>query len=111
MPLAALRPCGKPGCRELVGRGRCAAHQGRLPEYRGSAASRGYGRRWRRWRAAFLSDHPLCVDPYGAHAVPVPASVVDHIQPHGGDQAAFWAPDNLQSLCVRCHGRKTRKES
>lgn len=28
---------------------------------------------------------------------------VDHIQPHKGDEALFWAEDNLQTLCAHCH--------
>lgn len=31
--------------------------------------------------------------------------VADHIQPHKGDPALFWDPDNLQTLCQPCHDR------
>lgn len=110
MPQAALRPCTQPGCPALVPRGRCGAHQARTSDLRGSAASRGYDRQWRRWRESHLRENPICVDPYRQHIRPVVATVVDHIQPHCGDQATFWAPDNFQSLCARCHGHKTREE-
>jgi 5-methylcytosine-specific restriction protein A len=31
------------------------------------------------------------------------AAVVDHIRPHGGNEALFWDAGNLQSLCKRHH--------
>ncbi|HHR5499154.1 TPA: HNH endonuclease [Klebsiella pneumoniae] len=33
----------------------------------------------------------------------ISATVVDHIKPHKGDETLFHNPDNLQSLCKRCH--------
>ncbi len=41
----------------------------------------------------------------------VPASVVDHIEPHRGDSALFWDSGNWQALCKRCHdAHKQRQE-
>lgn len=68
---------------------------------RGSAASRGYDRRWRKRRAAYLRQHPLCV------LCARVANVVDHIMPHRGDRLLFDDESNWQSLCKRCHDRKT----
>ncbi|MEP2204764.1 MAG: HNH endonuclease signature motif containing protein [Tateyamaria sp.] len=40
-----------------------------------------------------------------------PATVVDHIIPHRGDEALFNDRNNLQSLCTPCHSRyKQRSE-
>ena len=76
-----------------------------------TAASRGYDARWRRYRAAYLQAHPLCADPFGVHAQPIPpATVVDHIVAHKGDHARFWDPANHQPLCASCHGRKSATE-
>ena len=36
-----------------------------------------------------------------------PATVVDHVIPHRGDQKLFWDEDNWQALCKSCHDRKT----
>ena len=60
--------------------------------------------RWRKYRAAFLSRHPLCVECKRI------AEVVDHITPVrlGGD---FYSPDNHQSMCHRCHNSKSGRES
>jgi len=35
---------------------------------------------------------------------------VDHIRDHKGDWALFTDRDNLQSLCHRCHSRKTMED-
>lgn len=35
---------------------------------------------------------------------------VDHITPHNGDPELFYDLDNLQSLCIECHSRKTATE-
>mgnify|MGYP003152916879 CR=1 FL=1 len=69
---------------------------------RGSAASRGYGSRWRRLRRMVLNRQPLCVR-CGA-----PATDVDHIMPRaaGGDDSF----ENLQGMCKSCHSRKTASE-
>ncbi len=69
---------------------------------RSSSASRGYGHRWREAREGYLSRHPLCV---GCKAVGrVEASVVvDHVQPHRGDQDLFWDEDNWQACCEWHH--------
>lgn len=63
-------------------------------------------KRWRTERAAFLHDHPLCVE-CARHDLIQPASVVDHIDPHGGDETVFWDRSRWQALCASCHGRKT----
>ena len=70
--------------------------------YEGSAASRGYGHRWRKARARYLEKHPLCVKCGEAGHV-VTATVVDHIVPHRGDQQLFWDERNWQPMCATHH--------
>ena len=74
---------------------------------RGTAHRRGYGRRWRRLRDAYLAEHPLC-EVCEANGKLVAADVVDHIQPIrlGGEDE--W--ENLQSLCRSDHAKKTAAE-
>ena len=75
-------------------------------ESRESAAKRGYGRRWRNLRAAYLKSHPLCV--HCAALGDVEASTqVDHVVPRrkGGTDA----DDNLQALCDTHHSQKTAR--
>ena len=68
-----------------------------LDRQRPSAARRGYGPRWRRARAAYLARHPLCVPCEEAGRL-APATVVDHVVPHRGDQKLFWDEANWQAL-------------
>src|SRR5579872_1546117 len=96
MPTRALRICTHPGCRELAAGPRCPKHVTQKPaklydEQRGSAASRGYGRRHERWRKMVLARDPLCMiqklcgrgldRPSEAEHFPAVATVADHVKP------------------------------
>ncbi|MEN3791836.1 HNH endonuclease [Fulvimarina sp. MAC3] len=67
-----------------------------------------YGRRWRTARAAFLSEHPLCTMCAKAGRTE-PATVVDHVVPHKGDEALFWDRSNWQTLCEHHHNSEKAK--
>ena len=69
---------------------------------RAKTAERGYGARWQRYRKHYLADHPLCVYCKRQGRL-TPATVVDHIVPHKGDQALFWNASNHQALCKQHH--------
>jgi len=58
--------------------------------------------RWKRLRAAYLVQHPLC-----ECGCLRPATVVDHKQPHNGDATLAFDWDNLQAMTKPCHDRKT----
>ncbi len=133
------RPCIKAGCRQYAvpGKQRCPEHQAQWEQWqeakrqrwleirnrteeqkkqakiasqqkcdaqRPTPDERGYGSRWRKARQEYLKLNPLCVR-CGA-----PATDVDHIIPHRGNQALFWDVNNWQALCHSCHSRKTQKE-
>jgi 5-methylcytosine-specific restriction enzyme A len=104
MPPRARSLCLRPGCGRLVASGYCEQHRPKYGEWHGL-----YNAQWRRYRAAFLAEHPLCV------ACPLyrltPATVVDHIKPHRGNVDLFWDAGNHQALCKQCHDRKTAKET
>lgn len=115
MPRAAKRPCSKPGCGRLTEAGAyCDQHAGAAKAVaeaaRPSAAKRGYGRKWQAAREAFLADHPTCEMECEAAGIVTPATVVDHIKPHKGDQKLFWSRSNWQAGCKPCHDRKTARE-
>jgi 5-methylcytosine-specific restriction enzyme A len=77
---------------------------------RGTAHQRGYGARWQKARAGWLVAHPLCAACERQGRVTA-ATVVDHVIPHRGDMALFWAAaTNWQSLCKPCHDAKTARE-
>ena len=127
MPQRSFRPCSNPGCSTLTRHGRCGRHrdqqqaEARARDFeRGSSSERGYDRRWRKARDAWLREHPLCGDRDGGQSREhsacaregrvTAAAVVDHVVPHRGDDARFWDRGNWQALCRACHDLKTSAE-
>ncbi|WP_330547708.1 HNH endonuclease [Caminicella sporogenes] len=104
--------CSFPGCPELTEGRYCEKHQ--KEETKKYNRKRKYKKlynssSWQRLRKKVLTKHPLCVECEEKGRL-TPATVVDHIVPHHGNEALFWDEDNLQSLCKSCHDRKTAKE-
>jgi 5-methylcytosine-specific restriction protein A len=97
------RLCLEPRCpNPSVYRGRCPEHS-RTNEHATHRNRHVYNsKRWQLLRRSVLYNQPLCE--CGAIATDV-----DHIIPidKGG---AEYKRDNLQPLCQRCHGQKTRAE-
>ena len=86
---------------------RLKEQRARKPDDRPSAAKRGYGRRWEKIRTLHLAREPLC-RACKAEGQDTAATDVDHIKPKragGTDQE-----ENLQSLCIYHHARKTASE-
>lgn len=113
MPRRPNTPCKHPGCAKLVPYGTmyCEEHRAGHPEVIRSASKRGYNARWRKASKLFLQAHPLCAECMKQNPPRyVKATVVDHIEPHRGDQKLFWDRNNWQPLCKRCHDRKTMTE-
>jgi 5-methylcytosine-specific restriction protein A len=111
MPHRARTPCTFPGCGVLTDHGRCTQHRrqsrAEADARRPSSTARGYGWRWRQYRAQYLRTHPLCVH-CGARHLLTPAMHVDHVEPvDGPDDPRFWDPENHQGLCASCHSIKT----
>lgn len=113
MATKAPTTCNRPGCAGLVRNGVCSAcgprrtHRNRQhDEQRGSAAHRGYDRRWRRVRLMQLRQYPLCTDCNAAGRVTA-ATEVHHIIAvrDGGTNEQ----SNLLSLCKSCHSTRTNR--
>lgn len=113
MPYSAPRECSYPGCRAASPGRFCDKHKRtdrqRHDRERGSAASRGYDSRWRKAREGFLRKHPTCAHCELEGRV-VPATIVDHNEPHRGNRKLFWDRTNWQPLCKMHHDRKTARE-
>lgn len=64
--------------------------------------------RWRRYRKAYLLEHPLCIECAKKDEVKG-ADVLDHIKPIrlGGLQ---YDKANIQPLCNSCHNSKSGRE-
>lgn len=112
MAMKPLRPCRHPGCPALTREGYCPKHKPKWAERRASAE-------YHSWyslpvwtddlRPAQLLREPWCRE-CARHGVRTRATVVDHVTPHRGDWQRFIDPGNHQSLCKRCHDRKTARE-
>lgn len=50
-----------------------------------------------------MAEHPLC-----AFCGKL-SRVLDHIEPHRGNEILFWADSNWAALCVKCHNSTKRK--
>jgi 5-methylcytosine-specific restriction endonuclease McrA len=109
MPIAPPRLCG---CGSIVPAGeRCAcqkagdrARKARHDRHRPTARQRGYNHEWQKARTIFLAAHPHCA------MCGKPATVVDHIRPHRGDDTLFWDRTNWQPLCAVCHNKHKQRE-
>ncbi|MDY3213415.1 HNH endonuclease [Pyramidobacter sp.] len=63
---------------------------------------------WRKLRGAYRRAHPLCEECLREGRTE-PAVIVDHVEEiaDGGDPYDW---DNLRSMCLACHNRKTAAE-
>lgn len=107
------RPCRHPGCPELTRDGWCEKHRPKRSNARKlSAAYHGWYNLpvWKDdLRPAQILREPFCRE-CAKRGVRTRATVADHIKPFRGDWALFVDPANHQSLCERCHNRKTALE-
>jgi 5-methylcytosine-specific restriction endonuclease McrA len=79
---------------------------------RPNATDRGYAsKRWRKFRAVQLLLEPLCRMCQTEGRITA-ADCVDHIRPvRGPDDVRFLDYAAVQSLCNRCHSKKTAREN
>ena len=97
MALKPLRPCRHPGCAALTREGYC-------PKHKPQKAPRRVSAEYHSWYSL-----PIWTDDL-RRGDRIWATVVDHIKPHRGSWPLFIDPANHQSLCKRCHDRKTALE-
>lgn len=76
---------------------------------RGTSAARGYDSVWRRLRRMHLLANPLCVF-CRAKGDTVAATVADHVHTIVDRPDLRLDPDNLQSLCKRCHDSDRQRQ-
>ena len=89
----------------------CPAHKPKADRAQPKAWHRLYKRpEWPRLRADQLTREPFCRE-CAAAGRRVYATEVDHVTPHRGNLRLFLDPENLQSLCHRCHSAKTIREN
>jgi len=115
MPYAPPTVCCWSGCHAKTNKRFCSDHEvqhkretnRRLDAQRGSANQRGYNARWQRASKQFLRrpENALCACGCGH-----PSTVVDHREPHHGNQQLFWDETNWQGMTKSCHDAKTARE-
>ena len=111
MAQAPLRPSSHAGCPVLTREGWCPKHK---PKHKRRVSAEYHG--WYSlpiWtdqlRPEQLLREPFCRE-CAKRGWRTRATVVDHMRPHRGDWELFTDRNNLQSLCKRCHDRKTAFE-
>lgn len=112
--------CHYPGCSRVTQGWYCAEHKALCDERRAKqntlfkdtkrVISAPYNpmyhsAQWKKTRKDFLETHPYCV------CCGSPATVVDHIKAHKGNDKDFNNILNLQSMCASCHSKKTLFEN
>lgn len=75
---------------------------------RPNSCARGYDRRWRSFRAAFLKRHPYCEDCLAAQLVR-PSREVHHIAKVADAPERRLDETNCRALCKRCHSQRTAR--
>lgn len=108
-----LRPCRHPGCFKLTKDGWCDLHRPTGEKRRRESAEYHSWYSLPIWtkelRPAQLLREPFCRE-CAKRGIRTRATVVDHIIPFRGNWGKFVDPRNHQSLCKRCHDRKTALE-
>ena len=123
MPYAAPQPCKRFGCPELTQSGFCKKckkdprHRAYSP--RGTTQRRRRlneedrkldawysSSRWRSLRNSWISRNPCCALCLRAGVIKS-GEVVDHIVERRDDDSKRLDSENLQTLCHKCHNRKS----
>jgi 5-methylcytosine-specific restriction enzyme A len=81
-----------------------------------TAAKRGYGKKWQKYRDRFLIEKMYLCERCLKNGDRREATVVHHIIPvTSRDDPLFWQPENHMALCRTCHevmhGRKKDENS
>ena len=108
MPYAPRPICRYPGCNEraVEGSGYCSEHKKEMDRqynrYERTADPRKYGRSWKKIRAWYIMEHPLC-ECCLKEGKAVMAEEVHHILPTS--RGGTHDKTNLMALCRSCHNR------
>ena len=109
MPRKPMHPCSYPGCGRLTDDPYCGEHKQSIERQynrylRDPDTNKRYGRAWKKLRARFLLQHPLC-EQCGSEGRLTPAEEVHHIL----SLASGGTNDegNLMALCKSCHSKIT----
>ena len=113
MPSKSLKFCSHPSCNELTTERYCDIHREqheliekekntRYEKARSKESAQIYDRTWQKVRLAYLKRNPLCEECLKQDRV-TPAVLVHHIENARDNPELRLDPNNLMSLCNRCH--------
>ena len=107
MPARAGRVCK---CGGRIRRDRCdrCGPIRRRPDRRASACRRGYDRNWRRFRRAYLAQHPLCHD-CQFEGLATEAVEIHHIKKVADHPELRFERTNQLGLCKSCLSKRTAR--
>lgn len=108
MPRSAPKYCSHPSCPRLVYSpdNRCPEHK---TQHRRSRTGDSYNdTAWRRFRAVFLVEHPLCAD-CEAKGIYTAANEVHHIRKVSEYPELKFVEAWVLALCKPCHSMRTQK--
>jgi 5-methylcytosine-specific restriction enzyme A len=123
MPKRPLRQCSYPLCNELVRASYCDEHMKKKKE-QSNVSQQFYNmyvrdkertafyktKQWEKVRVlALRRDHGQCV-PCDKQGKTTPANIIDHIIPYEVAPDLGLTLDNLQTICIACHNRKTHED-
>jgi 5-methylcytosine-specific restriction protein A len=105
MPFKPKKPCAYRGCPRLTHERFCEEHaKQEARRYnrfeRDPETVKRYGGAWKKIRAAFLADNPLCELCLACGRL-TPATLAHHKRKLTDGGTNEW--DNLQALCASCH--------
>lgn len=102
------KPCATARCPNLTHEKHCPEHavetQLRYERNRGSAASRGYDRTWRKVRVRYLRSVGWRCEDCGDRPFDTSQMHVHHIDQEPTGPRRF-DPANLSALCIHCHSK------
>lgn len=107
MPRKPATPCSYPGCPKLT-HGRFCVEHAKIAERnyrkyeRDPEIDKRYGREWRKVRARYVAEHPLCEQCQKDSRL-TPTQEVHHILPLSKGGTHDFT--NLMALCKPCHSR------
>ena len=112
-PNRRLKACLYPGCPKASPEAYCSEHRKEAKARNRPAKSRearGYGYDWIQFRKLILARDPYCAV-CREQGIVKAACEVDHIIPHKLNHQLRFDPNNCQSICKECHGKKSARES
>lgn len=95
-------------CRGLKYAGVCERCGQKRAKHNRTTRERGYGFDWQKFRAAFIQQHPLCMDCL-AEDISTAATEVHHRCKIKDRPDLRLEAENCMALCGRCHDARTAK--